>query len=121
MTVIEALQLAIDDHMAYAKNAWDREFVAKLYEAKDICSTKLALRREEGFPVGQPAPLYLVCLCGVKVHVEQGLESECLVCGRRFDDRGFIKRGESIGVCLAGEPAINGVCGDPECICWPKK
>lgn len=24
-----------------------------------------------------------------------------------------------IDVCIAGEPAINGVCGDPECVCAP--
>lgn len=26
---------------------------------------------------------------------------------------------DEVGVCLAGNPAVNGVCGDPDCVCAP--
>jgi hypothetical protein len=30
---------------------------------------------------------------------------------------GIVQRPAIVDVCLAGAPAINGVCGDPECVC----
>jgi hypothetical protein len=26
---------------------------------------------------------------------------------------------ESVDVCIAGNPAVNGICGDKDCVCWP--
>ncbi len=55
--------------------------------------TKRALRREEGYPIGYPAPSYILCECGNKVSVPviTGLPMtfECL-CGIEYDSRGYI-------------------------------
>lgn len=32
-----------------------------------------------------------------------------------FED--MIERGDNVDVCLAGNPAVDGVCGDPDCVC----
>lgn len=51
--------------------------------------TKVALRREDGYPIGQTAPLHVVCPCGSKVqHGEAGME--CPKCGQQFDRAGWL-------------------------------
>ncbi len=54
---------------------------------------KRALRRDEGYPIGQPAPLYILCECGGKVPVPvvRGLPMtyQC-ACGVVYDAQGWI-------------------------------
>ena len=55
---------------------------------------KRALKREPGYPVGVPAPLYLDCECGHHLsmpHVN-GLPIQAYVClcGREYDPRGWL-------------------------------
>lgn len=48
-----------------------------------------------------------------------GWDGECPTCA----DRSYAadEKADAIeaGVCLAGNPAVNGVCGDPDCVCAP--
>jgi hypothetical protein len=50
---------------------------------------KKALIREEGYPVGVPAPMYLVCICGKKVSMPErgGVFCEC---GTEYSASGWI-------------------------------
>lgn len=51
---------------------------------------KCAVIREEGYPIGQPAPCYIKCECGTKVRVTPRVLMHCDVCGRIYDDRGWL-------------------------------
>jgi hypothetical protein len=52
---------------------------------------KLALRREEGYPVGQPAPCYLLCPCGRKVPVPpDAIAPLTCDCGAAYTPDGWI-------------------------------
>ena len=68
----------------------------------EVAQTKVVLRRESGYPVGQSAPLYVICLCGQKLTMRvDGVI--CDVCGRSWDSGGWfmgspsVYRGGSIG------------------------
>lgn len=57
--------------------------------------TKKALRRREGFPVDQPAPLFLECVCGTEVDIAPGVElHRCRNCGRAFSSGGWLQSDE---------------------------
>lgn len=51
--------------------------------------TKVAVIREPGHPVGQPAPCYLNCPCGAKPALT-GRGSVVCACGTIYDERGWI-------------------------------
>lgn len=52
--------------------------------------TKRALKREQGYPVGTPAPIYLDCECGHHLTMPIGqLRVQC-VCGIEYDAMGWI-------------------------------
>jgi hypothetical protein len=54
-----------------------------------LTCTKVALRREEGYPAGVRAPMYIVCPCGTKIPAQiDGMK--CDDCGRKFDSGGWI-------------------------------
>lgn len=59
--------------------------------------TKKALIREAGHPLGQPAPMYLVCVCGNKVPVsapfDAGTREACSECGQIYDGAGWLVEG----------------------------
>ena len=51
---------------------------------------KVALIRDPNVPMGQPAPLHVVCPCGAKVpHTDAGMT--CQTCGQSFDNRGWLQ------------------------------
>lgn len=53
---------------------------------------KLAWRREEGYPTGRPAPLYLQCPCnGPRLYIDQQRTSKVYTCqcGEEYDYDGF--------------------------------
>ena len=50
--------------------------------------TKLALKRDENTPTGQPAPMHLDCPCGGKVSFT-GNENKC-ACGAVYDNAGWV-------------------------------
>jgi hypothetical protein len=78
--------------------------------------TKAAWIRDEGYPVGKPAPGHFDCSCGTRVP-QVSDENRCLTCGTVYDARGWILDGVP-SVCIAGNPTIEGQpCGDPDCIC----
>lgn len=52
--------------------------------------TKRALIRREGYPIGQPAPLYIRCECGAEVDVNGAELLTCAKCGVGYDSRGWI-------------------------------
>lgn len=55
--------------------------------------TKVALRRDPAAPIGQPAPLHVVCPCGATVpQTDAGMT--CRQCGQRFDSRGWLLTGQ---------------------------
>jgi hypothetical protein len=60
--------------------------------------TKVAMIREPGYPVGQPAPLYLNCPCGAKPRTDardpEFTFIEC-ACGRVYDSLGWLQRQET--------------------------
>lgn len=58
---------------------------------------KLALRRDNSFPVGVPAPMHLMCPCGLKVNVPFNPEAKTFrveviacECGREYDSFGYV-------------------------------
>jgi len=51
---------------------------------------KKALISEEGHPVGVPAPMYLICICGTKVPMPGPHAATCPKCGTKFDGAGWI-------------------------------
>jgi hypothetical protein len=59
--------------------------------------TKLALKRDQSVPAGQPAPLYLDCPCGTRIDVQPaGLTGNginvCAGCGAAYDGLGWLIR-----------------------------
>ncbi len=53
--------------------------------------TKRALRRRDGFPVGEPAPCFILCGCGKELDVPVGFDGVLpCVCGFVYDQNGWI-------------------------------
>lgn len=50
---------------------------------------KKAVQREAGYPQGQPAPLYVQCVCGLEVRGMLQEVNKC-VCGRAWSPRGYL-------------------------------
>jgi hypothetical protein len=50
---------------------------------------KRALRRDPSVPVGQPAPLHLLCGCTTEVPVVADVQT-CATCGQAYDARGYL-------------------------------
>lgn len=50
---------------------------------------KVALRREDGYPVGYPAPLYVVCKCGRKIKQFSDYQFHC-DCGNEYNEDGWL-------------------------------
>ena len=60
-------------------------------EALQAGLKKVALRRRAGYPIGQPAPCYLLCPCGTEIDVPEGASVvRCPTCGLSFSSRGWI-------------------------------
>jgi hypothetical protein len=59
-----------------------------------VTCIKRALRREEGYPVGVSAPLYVACGCGGKVPVPtiagMPMTYVCGQCATEYDSKGYI-------------------------------
>lgn len=55
---------------------------------KAVC-VKVAVRREPGYPVGSPAPMFLVCVCGSKVAIDAEMRIVACECGEAYDSRGY--------------------------------
>ncbi len=53
---------------------------------------KLALKRDNSVPVGQPAPMHLDCPCGASVPIVGPLQA-CIGCGTVYDYAGWIQEG----------------------------
>jgi len=53
---------------------------------------KRAVRRAEGYPVGQAAPMYLDCVCGRRVDLPDVPNAviSCADCSLVYDSRGWI-------------------------------
>lgn len=69
--------------------------------AKGRCSmtptvgyTKRALRRREGYPVGMPAPLFILCGCGRELDVSNPWSHDTVrcECGTVYDSEGWIQK-----------------------------
>ncbi len=54
---------------------------------------KRALRAAEGYPMGTPAPLYVLCSCGNRVWVAEDDIVTC-ACGIAYDPSGYIQFNE---------------------------
>lgn len=65
---------------------------------------KTALIRRPGYPIGQPAPLYLNC-CGREIDVEKPFDKShsvtCQTCGTIYDGGGWV-----IGATLIRVPLV---------------
>jgi hypothetical protein len=59
-----------------------------------MTKTKTALIRREGYPIGQPAPMYLNC-CGKAIDVEKPFDKThtvtCPHCRVSYDGAGWVK------------------------------
>lgn len=66
---------------------------------------KVALVRDERFPVGTPSPLYLRCHCGARPKIE-GDYVICYGCGTRYDRRGWIQDDDAFGGLDAYEKSV---------------
>ena len=56
---------------------------------------KKALIRNEGYPVGVPAPMHLICVCGNRVEIPEHPEPDVPIacgCGYEYDARGWITK-----------------------------
>lgn len=51
--------------------------------------TKKAIIRDEGYPVGKPAPCHIDCFCGTRVPANDEVNI-CSQCGVSFDKRGWV-------------------------------
>lgn len=51
--------------------------------------------------------------------LRERIEDEPHVSVVEFHFEDLIERGDNVDVCLAGNPAVDGVCGDPDCVCSP--
>ncbi|HUD74221.1 MAG TPA: hypothetical protein VMQ76_04040 [Terracidiphilus sp.] len=70
---------------------------------------KRAVKREEGYPIGSPAPLYILCGCGSKVMVLPYHDCHCVVCHTVYDHEGYVLAEITIHRCKA--------CGREESVC----
>lgn len=50
---------------------------------------KFAIFREEGYPIGKPAPTYFRCTCGRKIDRDGSPEYSC-ECGKRISESGWL-------------------------------
>lgn len=57
---------------------------------------KRAVIRNDGYPVGQPAPMCVNCGCGQTVPVVPLAYSRCKACGTTYDDHGWIIQPEEV-------------------------
>lgn len=56
--------------------------------------TKKALIRDGSIPPGQPAPMYLNCVCGATVNMGSSTDvhdGRCAACGQGYDARGYLE------------------------------
>lgn len=60
----------------------------RLVDVGGTSLVKLALRRDNTVPVGQPAPLHVVCPCGQSIPIRADLN--CCGCGRIVDAAGWL-------------------------------
>lgn len=52
---------------------------------------KIALKREAGYPIGQPAPLYANCPCGTTIsHLDYKTGFTCPNCRNQYSADGWI-------------------------------
>lgn len=52
---------------------------------------KVAVRRDPSVPIGEPAPLYLVCPCGASVPLADiDTDVVCAACGQTFTPDGWL-------------------------------
>lgn len=60
--------------------------------------------------------------CWIGEHLIYSNTSELFKSGERRDCNGrqFRITIDEIDVCIAGSPAVNGQCGDPDCVCAPE-
>jgi hypothetical protein len=58
---------------------------------------KVARIREEGYPIGRPAPTYLNCPCGAKPRTN-GISQVTCTCGTRYSGCGWILASPSLSV-----------------------
>jgi hypothetical protein len=53
--------------------------------------TKIALRREPGYPIGTPAPMHAICACGQRLDFPATAASvKCSNCGRKWSAAGWL-------------------------------
>jgi hypothetical protein len=52
---------------------------------------KLALRRDQSYPVGVSAPLHCLCRCGENINIVPGAALNTCKCGVQIDGQGWIK------------------------------
>ena len=50
---------------------------------------KLALKRDNSIPMGQPAPMHLDCPCGQQLPIGNLQIVACSACGARYDASGW--------------------------------
>jgi hypothetical protein len=55
----------------------------------EMTRTKAAWIRDEGYPVGKPAPGHFICNCGERIPAAND-GATCPKCGLHFDARGWI-------------------------------
>lgn len=55
---------------------------------------KAAIIRDEGYPIGTPAPCHINCECGERIPLAKPFEqgATCPKCGTIYDKRGWIER-----------------------------
>jgi len=51
--------------------------------------TKIAIVREDGYPVGMTAPCWMYCTCGDRLPALNG-NQECPTCHVRYDGSGWV-------------------------------
>jgi hypothetical protein len=62
-------------------------------EAMRLEHTKIAIRRDMSYPVGQPASMHAVCVCRERIELPVGGPTgdfSCGSCGREFTPSGWV-------------------------------
>ena len=78
-------------------------------EPLEVRCIKRAVKREEGYPIGSPAPMYIMCGCGSKVMVLPYHDAHCVTCHTVYDHEGYVLAEITIHRCKA--------CGREESVC----
>ena len=74
---------------------------------------KRAVRSEDGYPIGAPTPLYILCGCGYKLMILPYRDAHCIMCHTVYDHEGNVLAEITINRCKSCGREVSVCCDDP--------